>query len=70
MTSVNPELDEIVPGYAFRSDPPVLWFRREGKDVPFYFSTTAGETVDEVDTVGNIESAFSTLQNPPRNGWR
>jgi hypothetical protein len=64
MSAVNPASDEVVPGYAFRSNTPVLWFRWEGKDMPFYFSTTAGETVSE------IVGAFFIPQNTPRNGWR
>lgn len=64
MSAVNPALHEMVPGYAFRSNPPVRSFQREGRDMPSYFSTVTGETTSE------IVGAFFIPQNTPRNGWR
>ncbi|OCL02045.1 hypothetical protein AOQ84DRAFT_369592 [Glonium stellatum] len=46
---VNPETDEIVPEYAFRSDPPVLLLRQRGKDCELGFSTSVSEIGDLAD---------------------
>ncbi|KAK0513614.1 hypothetical protein JMJ35_003978 [Cladonia borealis] len=53
-TVVDPAVDEMVPGYAYQSNPRAFWFRKADRDVGFYFSVASGELINLV----NFQSLF------------